>query len=302
MWQSDIKDFLSSKRIVFSTQEDMSKITSMRCGGQAAISAYPRNADEIASLVRALDKQGVKYKVVGGMTNLLPCDGVFDGVLVRMTGINHLEFTENNRVSAGAGVLLGTFVRKAAEYGIGGFEELSGIPGTLGGALYGNSGAHSVSISDFVISVVVYDVRRNMVVELRRDEIDYGYRRSLFKKEKPNFVILEAKLKGTEKSKEQIFEKIRELSAIRRERQPLDKPSLGSIFKHPEGDFAPRLIESLGLKGENCGGASVSRKHAGFIINDGGATASDVIALIDKIKNKVFAEYGILLEEEIDIM
>ena len=302
MWQSDIKDFLVSQGIAFFEQEDMSKITSMRCGGRAAVSAYPSTAREVASLVRALTERGVKYKVVGGMTNILPCDDVFDGVLIRMTGIKELEFTENNTVSVGAGVPLGTFVRKAAECGVGGFEELSGIPGTVGGALYGNSGAHSVSISDFVISALAYDVKRNAVVELGCDEIDYGYRASLFKKEKPNFVILSAKLQGAEREKDKIFEKIKALSAMRRERQPLDKSSLGSIFKHPEGDFAPRLIESLSLKGARCGGASVSIKHAGFIINDGNATALDVLALIEKIKNRVFSEYGILLEEEIDIM
>lgn len=302
MWQSSIKDFLLSQGIAFSEQEDMSKITSMRCGGRAALSVYPSTVDEVASLMRALVKQGIKYKVVGGMTNLLPCDGVFDGVLVRMTGIKDLKFTENNTVTVGAGVLLGAFVRKAAERGIGGFEELSGIPGTVGGALCGNSGAHSVSISDFVISVVAYDVRCDTVVELRRDDIDYGYRSSLFKREKSSFVILKATLQGVKREKEEIFEKIKQLISQRRERQPLDKPSLGSIFKHPEGDFAPRLIESLSLKGEACGGASVSQKHAGFIINGGDATSADVLALIEKIKNRVLSEYGILLEEEIDIM
>ena len=302
MWQDSIKALLLSQGIAFVEYEDMSKITSMRCGGRAAVSVYPKNRFEIASIISALLDFGVKYKVVGGMTNLLPCDGIFDGVLIRMSGIKELEFTENNTVFVDAGVSTSLFVKKAAERGIGGFEELSGIPGTVGGALYGNSGAHGVSISDFVISVLAYDLRRNTMVELVRDEINYGYRTSLFKNDKSNFVILSATLQGVKLEKEKIFEKIKELSAMRRERQPLDKPSLGSIFKHPEGDFAPRLIESLSLKGEACGGASISRKHAGFIINDGEATSEDVLALIEKIKSRVFSEYGILLEEEIDIM
>ena len=302
MWQDTIKDFLLSRGIAFVEYEDMSKITSMRCGGCAAVSVYPKNSSEISSLMRVLLGSGVKYKVVGGMTNLLPCDGIFDGVLVRMTGIKELEFTENNTVLVGSGVPTSTFVKKAAERGIGGFEELSGIPGTVGGALYGNSGAHGVSISDFVVAVLAYDIRRNTMVELRRDEINYGYRTSLFKNDKANFIILMATLQGVERKKEEIFEKIKAFSTQRRARQPLEKPSLGSIFKHPFGDFAPRLIESLSLKGEACGGASVSKKHAGFIVNDGKATSHDVLALIERIKNRVFSEYGILLEEEIDIM
>ena len=302
MWQDIIKEFLLSRGIAFVEEEDMSKITSMRCGGRASVAVYPKNTTEIASLMEILVLLGVEYKVIGGMTNTLPCDGVFDGVLVRMTGINELEFTENNTVTVGAGVTTSSFVKRSAERDIGGFEELSGIPGTVGGALYGNSGAHGVSISDFVISVDAYDIRHGTVVMLSRENIGYGYRRSLFKDDKSNFIILRATLQGVKREKEEIFAKIKELSAMRRERQPLDKPSLGSIFKHPEGDFAPRLIESLSLKGESCGGASVSVKHAGFIINDVNATSLDVLNLIKRIKNRVFSEYGIMLEEEIDIM
>ena len=236
------------------------------------------------------------------MTNTLPCDGVYDGVIVKTTGINFTDFTEDNTVTVGAGVLLAALIRDAAEKNIGGFEEFSGIPGTVGGAAFGNSGAHSVCIADRLISVRAYDSVIDDIVEFPKSELEYGYRDSLFKRYSPRFAIISVKLRGIYREKIEITEKIKIFARYRRDRQPLNMPSLGSIFKHPKGDFAPRLIETLSLKGLRFGGASVSEKHAGFIVNDGNATAADVKELILMIKDRVRSEYGIVLEEEIDVM
>ena len=301
MWQNSLYRFLVNNGIAFTENSDMSKITSMRCGGTTRFLVMP-TVDNVASLMCFLRTECIKYKIAGGMTNTLPCDGVFDGALLLTSGINHISIAENNRVLVGAGRSLASFVATAVENNIGGFEEISGIPGTVGGAVYGNSGAHSVSISDFIISVRAYDTFTNKTVSFAKNDLDYGYRASRFKQEPTRYVILEATMQGLFRTKDEIGKRVREFSKIRRERQPLNMPSLGSIFKHPEGDFAPRLIESLSLKGLRFGGASVSEKHAGFIVNDLSATSNDVRALICEIKKRVEAEYGIILEEEIDIM
>ena len=301
MWQNSLYRFLVNNGIAFTENSDMSKITSMRCGGTTRFLVMP-TLDNVASLMCFLRTECIKYKTIGGMTNTLPCEGVFDGALLLTSGINHISIAENNIVLVGAGRSLASFVATVAENNIGGFEEISGIPGTVGGAVYGNSGAHSVSISDFIISVRAYDTFTNKTVSFAKNDLDYGYRASRFKQEPTRYVILEATMQGLFRTKDEIVKRVREFSKIRRERQPLNMPSLGSIFKHPEGDFAPRLIESLSLKGLRFGGASVSEKHAGFIVNDLSATSNDVRALICEIKKRVEAEYGIILEEEIDIM
>jgi len=198
-------------------------------------------------------------------------------------------------------VILGSLVRSLASSGIGGLEEFSGIPGTVGGAAFGNSGAHSKSISEVILSVLAYDIHTDETRRLDVSLLGYGYRQSIFKKE-PGLVILQIELRGVKKSSAEIFDSINEFARYRREHQPLSMHSLGSIFKHPAGDFAPRLIESLSLKGLSVGGAEVSKKHAGFIVNTGYATSSDVKCLIKLIKEKVFFDYNIILEEEINIM
>ena len=274
----------------------------MRCGGVAKCVARPTDEKALITLLRFLGKENIHFKLIGGMTNTLPCDGTYDGVIVKTTGINFIDFTEDNTVTAGAGALLATLITDTAEKNIGGFEELSGIPGTVGGSVFGNSGTHSVCISDLLVSVRAYDSVQDIILELPTIELEYGYRESLFKRYSPRFTIISAKFRGIYREKSEILGKIRTFVQHRRERQPLNMPSLGSVFKHPKGDFAPRLIESLSLKGLRFGGALVSEKHAGFIVNCGNATATDVKELILIIKDRVRSEYGIVLEEEIDVM
>ena len=301
MHSDRILRFLESNDVKFYEYADMSGITSIKCGEKARFLAEPRDIQQLIELVRYLYSEGVEYRVIGGMTNTLPPEGDYDGVLIRTSRIAKVIFTDNNRVLAETGAALASIVREANARGIGGFSDLVGIPGTLGGAIFGNAGAHSRSISDTVISVTAYDPEKDAVLTVPADMIGFAYRDSFFRRT-PRCVILSAELFGEAADSEDLISRSRERIEARKARQPLSDPSLGSIFKHPPCDFAPKIIEELGLKGCSAGGASVSEKHAGFIINRGGATVSDVKRLMEYIKDEVYRVRGISLEEEINIM
>ena len=301
MWKDELLRLLLDRNIKFCELAELERLNSMRIKGKTLILVEPGDETQLLFALRAARYLGAPFRIVGGMTNTLVPDETFCGVLVRTARIDLVKFTENREVHAGCGASLGSIVFGAADRSIGGFSELVGIPGTLGGALYGNAGAHNRAISDTVVDVKVYDTLDDKEIVVSADEIGYGYRDSLFMREK-RYVILSARLRGLLADKNEIKAKMCEYTRIRRQKQPLSMPSLGSIFKHPKGDFAPRLIESLGLKGLRVGGAEISEIHAGFIVNNGGATASDVRNLIRIIKTKVADTYGIDLEEEINYL
>jgi UDP-N-acetylmuramate dehydrogenase len=301
MWKDELLHLFSAKNIKFNELADLRKLNSMRIGGRALVLVEPVDEAQLIFAVREARRMGAPVRIMGGMTNTLVADGVFTGVIVRTVRIDSVSFTENNEVCATCGASLGSIVLAATNAGVGGFSELVGIPGTLGGALYGNAGAHGRTMADIVVEVDVYDVLEDKKTKLTVNDIDYGYRDSLFKHEY-RYLILSARLRGFAADKAEILANISQFTKARRQRQPLSLPSLGSIFKHPVGDYASRLIESLGLKGFRIGGAEVSQLHAGFIVNNGDATASDVKDLINSIKIKVYDTYGIDLEEEINYL
>ena len=301
MWKNELLQLLLDKNIKFCELAELGRLNSMKINGKARVLVEPSDESQLLFVLRAARNLGAPFRVVGGMTNTLVPDEIFYGVLIKTTRIDLIEFTKNREVYAVCGASLGAIVFGAADRSIGGFSELVGIPGTIGGALYGNAGAHGRSVSDIVVEVKAYDILEDKEIILTSDEIGYDYRDSLFKRES-RYVILSARLRGFEANKDEIRDKMSQYIEIRRQRQPISMPSLGSIFKHPKGDFAPRLIESLGLKGFRVGDAEISRIHAGFIVNSGDATASDVKALINIIKAKVADTYGIDLEEEINYL
>ena len=301
MWKDELLRLLLNKNINLCELAELERLNSMRIKGKSMVLVEPNDESQFLFVLRAVKDICAPFRIVGGMTNTLVSDEIFYGVLIRTTRIDWVEFTENREVYANCGASLGSIVLGAADRGVGGFSELVGIPGTVGGALYGNAGAHGRAISDTVVDVKAYDIIEDKKIVLTADEIDYGYRDSLFKRES-RYVILSARLRGFSSDRNEIKAKMHEYTSIRRQRQPLSMPSLGSIFKHPHGDFAPRLIESLGLKGLRVGGAEISKIHAGFIVNNGSATASDVRNLIKIIKTKVADRYGIDLEEEINYL
>ena len=301
MRKDELLQLFLDRNIKFCELADLSRLNSMRIGGRALVLVEPSNEAQLVYVLRAARDLDAPVRIVGGMTNTLVPDGIFHGVLIRTARIDWIEFTENKEVCAGCGVSLSSIVLGAADRGVGGFSELVGIPGTLGGALYGNAGAHELSISDTVDEVRVYDILEDRCKVLTVKDIEYGYRDSLFKRE-CRYVILSARLRGFTADSDELKAKMSKYTRIRKQKQPLSMPSLGSIFKHPEGYFAPKLIESLGLKGFCIGGAEISELHAGFIVNKGDATASDVMKLIKMIKEKVTDTYGIDLEEEINYL
>ena len=294
-------DFCKEKGIKVERDADFSAITSMKCGKRARYLVEPNDIAEIIETVRYLYARDIKYRVVGGMTNTLPPIDDFEGVLIRTHRIAGLRFADNNRVSAEAGASLSVLAKQAAIRGIGGFAEFSGIPGTVGGAVFGNAGAHGRSLSDVVLNATVYDPEADETRVINAENLHFGYRDSLLRRT-PRYLVLAVELCGESGNCDELLSKMREYAEMRRNRQPLSMPSLGSIFKHPAGDFAPRIIEELGLKGLSVGGASVSEKHAGFIVNTGLATSEDVRRLVQIIKDEVFRARGISLEEEINMM
>jgi UDP-N-acetylmuramate dehydrogenase len=270
--------------------------TTYHLGGKAAAFVEPQGVEDMAELLRCLTHAEAPYLVIGGGSNLLFADEGFSGVVIRLgRGFQGLHI-EGDRVRAKAGTKLVTVLSKAREAGLGGVEFFAGIPGTLGGAVAGNAGAKKAWIGPTVEELTIV-TPRGEVRHLRKADYHYGYRHSSLKMS--GNILVEAVLKLKKEPKGDIERKVREYFKVRRGKQPKTEKNAGSVFKNPEGNFAGRLTESVGLKGFKVGGARVSEVHANFIINDGTATAHDVVAVMREIQGRVKKEYGIRLEPEI---
>lgn len=281
----DYRDFTSETPFAFSRH------SSIGCGGSAKIAFYPRSVAETTALFQKLERDKIPYFVVGNMTNILPADEGTDKAIVCMKSLNGVSVSDSAFVYAGAtsGALLSACKRANKS----GAEFLSGVPCTLGGALYMNAGAGGAYISEIVESVLVYAGGETRMLSVK--DCGYSYKKSAFMEN--GGVILGASLRleaadaATIEAREQYYKD-------RRKHLPKGR-SMGCVFKNPEGGFAGDLIERSGLKGLRVGDAKVSEEHANFIINDGNATARDIRALISLIKNAVWSQYGVRLEEEI---
>lgn len=293
----NFKDVLAKENIEVRYDEPMHLHTAYKIGGNADCAAFPNGAEQIRTIIGVCKKENVPYFVIGGGTNLLVSDEGFRGV-VMICGKN-MRFldAEGERIRAGAGVLLGKVASLAAERSLTGMEPISGIFGCVGGAVAMNAGAYGGEISDVLESVTCYNPEDGSVLTLTPQESEYGYRTSIYLKR--GYIVLEATFKLQPGDKTQIRAAMADFAKRRNDKQPLEYPSCGSVFKRPEGHFAGALIEQAGLKGYKIGGAAVSEKHAGFIINTGGATAADVCALIAHIQKTVQAQFGIHLECEV---
>lgn len=274
------------------TPFDFSKRASIGCGGFSPLAIYPQSVEELLDVLGRLRADGKRYYVVGNMTNVLPPDGASETVMLVMKDVKGVTPTPNG-VYAAAGTTSGELLTTCKRLNVSGAEFLEGVPCTLGGALYMNAGASGTYVSTLVESVRV--LRGGEIRTLRKADCGYAYKTSVFMQN--DDVILGANLLLKSASGEEIERKRAE---YRRKRAHLPKgKSMGCVFKNPEGAFAGRLIEGAGLKGLRVGGAFVSEEHANFIINDGGATAQQIRTLISVIKNAVFAQYKIRLQEEI---
>ena len=277
--------------------EPMKNHISFRLGGPAALLLQPGTAEEAAALLRFLRERGVPAFVMGNGTNLLFPDEGYDGAVVRTARLAAMTEAAGV-VTAGCGALLSRLAVFARDRGLTGLEFAHGIPGSLGGAVMMNAGAYGGEIKDVVFETL-YLSRDGETRLCRGVEHDFGYRHSRFTEGE---LVLEARLRLTPGEPEAIGAKMAELAAKRRASQPLDLPSAGSAFKRPQTGYAAALIDQAGLKGLRVGGAQVSEKHAGFIVNAGGATCADVLRLMELVRERVLADSGVELEPEIRVV
>ena len=277
----------------------LAPLTSFKIGGSAELFVRPNNLMELINTLEILKKNDVPYFLLGAGSNLLIKDGGMCGAVVCLGDGFDYAHAKNDYILAGAAVSLAKLSAEAKNAEMTGVEFASGIPGSLGGAIYMNAGAYGGEMKD-VITEVTYIDDDGRVKTLPGSECEFGYRTSIFTK--GNKIIISAKLTLNKGNKDEIVATMRDLNARRKEKQPLEYPSAGSTFKRPEGHFAGTLIEEAGLKGYTIGGAQVSEKHAGFVINADNATAQDVIDLIAHVQKVVKEKSGVDLEPEVKII
>lgn len=277
---------------------EMAKYTSFRIGGGAKRMAFPNKEEDISLILDICKTAGAAWFVLGRGSNLLISDQGLDGVVLNMAELNEIRLEENNTVYAQAGALLSRIAVQAQQAGLAGFAFAHGIPGSLGGAVVMNAGAYGGEMRQVVKEVTA--LFAGGVRTLGAEELHFSYRHSIFDEE-PG-IVLSARLALQPGEPETIRAEMEDYMARRKASQPLEYPSAGSTFKRPEGYFAGTLIDRCGLKGTAVGGAEVSTKHAGFIINKNNATFSDVMALIGVVQDTVFRTFGVELEPEVRIV
>ncbi len=270
--------------------------TTFRVGGPAAALVLAENVSELRQLLSLFRDYDTQFMILGNGSNILVSDEGYRGVAVKLTGDFEKTFIDGGTVRAGAGVSLTGLASEVQRSGLSGLEFAYGIPGTLGGAMVMNAGAYGGEMKDITVSVTVMD-DTGAVKSLSAAEMAFGYRDSIVK-HKP-LIVLDAKLKLTQGDPEAILNTMQEHMEARRSKQPLEYPSAGSTFKRPEGHFAGKLIQEAGLSGRAVGGAEVSEKHCGFVINKGRATAADISALMDLVQREVLKNSGVTLEPEV---
>lgn len=275
--------------------EPFSAHTTFEIGGPAELMVWPETAEELAEVLRIADREHFPIFILGNGSNLLVSDAGMDGVIINTSKLCQMTF-EDEKVHVECGVLLADLSHAAASEGLSGLEFACGIPGSVGGAVYMNAGAYDGEMRDVITQVEVVD-RQGRRRILSAEAMDFSYRHSRLKDEP--LICLSAELKLSNANRDEINSTIAELTERREKRQPLSLPSAGSTFKRPPNHYAGPLIIAAGMQGKRIGGAEVSMKHAGFIVNQGGATARDVLDLIAAVQEAVFKESGVKLEPEV---
>ena len=276
--------------------EPMSRHTTFRVGGPADFFVTPKAKEEVRDVIRICKEAGMPYYIIGNGSNLLVSDAGYRGVIVQIYKEMNEVKVEGDLVKAQAGALLSGIAAKALGAELSGFEFASGIPGTIGGACVMNAGAYGGEMKDVLESVTVL-TGEGKIIELGRNELELGYRTSVIAKK--GYIVLGAVLKLERGDGEKIKTYMDELKEKRVTKQPLEYPSAGSTFKRPEGYFAGKLIEDAGLRGFQVGGAQVSEKHCGFVINRNHATAADIMELMRQVQSRVKENSGVDLEPEV---
>ena len=295
---SNIVDVIDKEKVKF--DEPMKKHTTIKIGGKADVLVMPTTQDDIINVLKFAKGNDIPVTVIGNGSKLLVRDKGIRGIVIKIGSKFSGYKIDGECVTADSGMSMPKISRIAMKEGLSGFEFACGIPGVLGGGIRMNAGAYGSEIASVLVRTTYIDDELNIKV-LEHDEHNFSYRYSYFK-DHPSFVIVSAEFKLTRKDISEIKEKMDQNSMSRKEKQPLEYPNAGSTFKRPEGFYVGTMIEELGLKGYRVGDAEISTKHAGFIVNRGNATASDVISVIDHAKNMVYEKYGVKLENEIEII
>lgn len=278
--------------------ENLSQYVNFRVGGPADILLKPKSKEQLIESIEVCMENNIPFYVIGNGSNLLVRDGGIRGVVILLADIKNITI-EGDRVIAECGAMLKAVSDKVIESSLTGFEFACGIPGTIGGAVFMNAGAYDGCISDIIESAEVINENGEILI-LSKDDLELGYRSSIVMKK--GYVVLSATFKLIKGETKTISDLVNELTLKRESKQPLEYPSAGSTFKRPEGYFAGKLIQDAGLKGFSIGGAAVSEKHSGFVINKGGATAKDILDLIKYIQDEVKKQFGIELHTEVRII
>ncbi len=277
------------------TAESMALHTTFRIGGPAEIYAVPAGKELFIRTVLLCRELGVPCRIIGRGSNLLVSDGGLRGAVISTEGLDDVR-AEGRRITAGAGISLAKLAKAAQQASLTGLEFAAGIPGTLGGAVVMNAGAYGGEMKNVLVSAEVL-LPDGSVRNIAAEELALGYRTSSIQSD--GSIVLQAEMELAEGDAPAIGAQMEELAGRRRSRQPLEYPSAGSMFKRPEGYFAGKLIEDAGLRGFRVGGAQVSEKHCGFVVNRGGASARDVLALCDEVSRRVYEQFGVQLEREV---
>ena len=293
--QDIIKEIISRHLGKVIINERISNYTTYRVGGKVRAICYPKGEDELIELVKILKDNEIKYFVLGNGSNVLFSDKLYDGVIIKLDNFNKINI-QDNKIEVGAGYPLVKLSNDAMKNSLVGLEFASGIPGTVGGAIFMNAGAYGEDMSKIVSSVRILtnDLK---IIELNNKDMEFSYRTSILQKHL-GYICLSAKLELNYGKQEEIEGIMSERRIQRRNTQPLNYPSAGSVFRNPTGMYAGKMIEDMGLKGYTVGRAMVSTKHANFIINMGNAKAIDIKRIIDLIKQKALTKYGIRLHVE----
>lgn len=285
--ENELGEYLENERLRYHT--------SVRLGGKARVVFMPKDVESLGRVVKYVRKNGIKHFILGRGSNIVFPDGELDIVVIKICRV--LDFIEIDgcEIVVGAGYSLARLAKEASKLGLAGMEFAGGIPGTVGGSVYMNAGAHTGDMASVLEKVVAIDSEGH-VVSLTNEECKFTYRHSIFQDN--DFIIVSTMFKLVPGDSAAVYKKMAGNLAYRREMQPLDLPSVGSTFRNPEGHHAGKLIEECGLKGFKIGGACVSEKHANFVVNMDEATSSDFIALVELIKKTVLDKKGVVLETE----
>ncbi len=281
--------------------EPMSKYTSFKIGGPAECMVKIKTLEQLKSILKYTNENNIKLTIIGNGSNILVSDEGIKGIVVKIE-IDNLEIDIQDKkaiITVGSGVKLGLLAQKCLKQEIAGFEFASGIPGTIGGAIRMNAGAHGSEMKD-IVKTVTYVDRNGAVHKIESNQAEFEYRKSLFSHN--DYIIVETEIELEKGNANEIKEKMTEYANFRKEKQPIEYPSAGSTFKRGSDFITAKLIDECGLKGYQIGGAQISEKHAGFIINKNNATAKDVIKLMEYTKEQVYEKFGKIIEAEIEIL